>query len=125
MILVLVHFVSNDLKGVSHLIGSCMIERKLPLLSFESSSLDPRKGKLHFANIKVAFTSFGTSEKLVNATLMLAFTSFSKTCCQKFVFLYQRLVQRFFFCPPVSPLLIYDTRPRLMYGAFMASNSLR
>ena len=107
MILVLVHFVSNDLKGVSHLVGSCMIERKLPLLSFESSSLDPRKGKLHFANIKIAFTSF------------------SKTCCQKFIFLYQRLVQRFFFCPPVSPLLIYDTRPRLMYGAFMASNSLR
>ena len=45
-----------------------MIERKLPLLSFESSSLDPRKGKLHFANINVTFTSL------------------SKTFCQKFVF---------------------------------------
>ena len=45
-----------------------MIERKLPLLSFESSSLDPRKVKLHFANISVAFTSL------------------SKTFCQKFVF---------------------------------------
>ena len=37
--------------------------------NFESSSLDPRKGKLHFANINVTFTSL------------------SKTFFQKFVFL--------------------------------------
>ena len=58
----------NLSKTVSYLARSCMIERKLPLLSFESSSLDPPKCQLHFANI--------------NAT----FTNFSKTFCQKFVF---------------------------------------
>ena len=45
-----------------------MIEKKLPLLSFESSSLDPQKGQLHFADINVTFTSL------------------SKTLCEKFVF---------------------------------------
>ena len=58
----------NLSKVVSYLARSFMIERKLPLVSFESSSLDPRKGKLHFANINVTFTSL------------------SKTFCQKFVF---------------------------------------
>ena len=55
-------------KTALYLARSCMIERKLPLLSFESSSLDPRKGKLHLSNINVTFTSL------------------SKTFCQKFVF---------------------------------------
>ena len=55
-------------KTMSHLARSCMIEKKLPLLSFDSSSLDPRKAELHFANINVTFTSL------------------SKTFCQKFVF---------------------------------------
>ena len=69
LVLILVHFVSKDLNiAVSYLARSCMIERKLLLLSFESSSLDPRKGKLHFACINVTFTSP------------------SKTFCQKFVF---------------------------------------
>ena len=48
-------------KTVSSLERSCMIERKLPLLSFESSSLDPRKGKLHFVNINVTFTSLSNT----------------------------------------------------------------
>ena len=55
-------------KTMSYLARSCTIARRLPLLSFESSLLDPRKGKLHFANINVAFTSL------------------SKTFFQKFVF---------------------------------------
>ena len=55
-------------KTVSYLARSCMIERKLPLLYFESSSLDPRKSKLHFVNINVTFTSL------------------FKVFCQKFVF---------------------------------------
>ena len=93
-------------KTVSYLARTCAVERKLPLLSFERSSLDPRKGKLHFANINVTFTSL------------------SKTFFQKSVFFQQRLVQRFFYCPPVSPLLIYDTRLLMMCVAFMASNSL-
>ena len=55
-------------KAVSYLARSCMIEGKLPLLSFESSSLNPQKDKLHLANINVTFTSL------------------SKTFCQRFVF---------------------------------------
>ena len=58
----------NLSKTVSYLAGSYMIEKKLPLLSFESSSLDPRKDKLHSANINVTFTGL------------------SKTFFQKFVF---------------------------------------
>ena len=45
-----------------------MIKKKFPLLSFESSSLDSRKGKMHFVNINVIFISL------------------SKTFFQKFVF---------------------------------------
>ena len=55
-------------KTVSYLARSCKIERKFPWVSLKSSSLDPQKGKLHFANTNVTFTSF------------------SKTFCQKFVF---------------------------------------
>ena len=71
-------------KTVWYLARSCMIERKLPLLSFESFSLDPQKCKLHCANINVTFTGL------------------SKTFCQKFGFFQQRPVQRFCYCPPVS-----------------------
>ena len=55
-------------KTVSYLARSSMLERKLPVLSFESSSLDPRKGKFYFANINITFTSL------------------SKAFCQKFFF---------------------------------------
>ena len=55
-------------KTVSYLARSCMIERKFPWVSLKSSSLDLRKGKLHFANTNVTFTSF------------------SKTFYEKFIF---------------------------------------
>ena len=72
-------------KSVSYLERSCMIERKLPLLSFESSSLDLEKGKLHFANIN------------------LTFTSLSKTFFQKFVFSSKDLCNAF----SVVPLFLH------------------
>ena len=68
-------------KTVSYLARSSMMERKLPLLSFESSSLDPQKGKLHFANINVTFTSL------------------SKTFYQKFVFSSKNLCNVFSIVP--------------------------
>ena len=94
-------------KTVSYLARSYMIEKKLPLLSFESSSLDPRKGKLHFAKINVTFTSL------------------SKTFCQKFVFSSKDSCNTSSIVLLFPHLLIYDTRLRMMCGTFMASNSLR
>ena len=93
-------------KTLSYLARSCMIERKLLLLCFESSSLDPRKDKLHFANQRNIHKSF-------------------QNVLVKVCFFQKRLVQLFFYYPPVSPLLIYDTRLCMMCGTFMASNSLR
>ena len=74
-------------KTGSYLARRYRIERKLPLLSFASSSLDPRKSKLHFANINVILTSL------------------SKIFCQKFVFSSKdscnasSIVPRFSFAP--------------------------
>ena len=83
--------------AVSYLARSCMIERKLPLLSIESSSLDSRKGKSHFVDNNVTFTSL------------------SKTFRPKFVFS-RKDASNVFLLSPVSPLLINDTRLRMMHG---------
>ena len=94
-------------KIVFYLARSCMIERKLPLLSFESSLLDPQKGKLHFANIHVTFTIL------------------SKTFFQKFVFSTTKICATLLLLSPCFSIPhTYGTRLRNMCGAFMASNSL-
>ena len=101
----------NLFKTVSYLARSCMIERKLPL----PKSPCYFSKVLHWIREKVSCTLLTSTQHLLVFPKHFAKSLFFPANTRATLLLLS----------PVSPLLTYNTRLRMMRKAFMASNSLR